>query len=132
MIATRQSFLISSENPDKLSSFYSSLFGLIRSDGFTEKDYSLSSASPATISIFKPSTKQETSRCKTPSLALCFTLEPSLDPVSRINLLIRELLNKGAEVIEKPRLESFGSEAWFYDIDKNKFLIVAPFLKSKN
>ena len=44
-----------------------------------------------------------------------------------MKVLIEEVIALGGILIKEPILESFGAEAWFYDIEMNKFLILVPF-----
>ena len=127
MIYSQPSVIISSGDPEKLIGFYSSLTKASISEGITKKDYSLKSLETFEMNFYKPTSKQNATCMVPPSIALCFRCNPSTEPLSSIKRLLDDAISLGAKLIEGPRLEPFGAEAWLYDIEDNKFLILVPF-----
>ena len=126
MISTKPSLLISSPDPENLIGFYSFLVDGCVSEGFSKQNFYLKSSSSININVFKPSSKVGTSLYTPPPIALCFEQSPSINPLSTLRGLVDEVIAIGAKLIEPPKLDTFGAEAWLYDLDDNKFLIFVP------
>ena len=126
---TKTNLIISSREPEKLVSFYSSLMGLKLSGGFGLKDFCLRNSDPLKINFYKPSNKNTKARFNPPTLALCFESYPVQDPINLIDGCIEEIISFGGKLIEGPITEGFGVEAWFSDIEDNYFLVVIPLLQ---
>ena len=75
MISTQPSLLLSSVDPEKLLSFYSSLIDGRTSKGFTSEDFSITSSSTLKLNIFKPSRQKDAYSIPPPSVALCLNHE---------------------------------------------------------
>ena len=123
---TKTNLIISSREPEKLGSFYSSIMGLKLSGGFGLKDFCLRNSDPLKISFYKLSDKNKKARFNPPTLALCFESCPVQDPLYVIEGCIEAIISFGGTLIEGPITEGFGVEAWFSDIEENYFLVVIP------
>ena len=129
MDLVQASILISSSEPNKLAQFYSFLLKSSLCKGITEKDLVLKPSNALSISFFKPSKKRIFARQSQPSVSLCFEKPPSKEPLLTLVNWIDELSGYGGKIVDGPRLEPFGAEAWFSDLDGNKFLILVPSLQ---
>ncbi len=133
MVFNQVSLVIPSSNPKLLSNFYASLLNNSASRGYTKNDFYLSCGNALALRIFKPSANSKLLTQKSKSISICFEGSPSSDPLTEMSKWIDHLLKMGAKVVEKPKVETFGAEAWLSDIEDNKFLILIPFVKhSKN
>ena len=125
---TKASLLIPSDEPQELARFYSLLFETSYCQGFTSKDFLIKNDFSLPIQIFKPS-KDRASNCNyLRSIAICFQRKACLSPLTVLEDWIQEIIALGAELIEGPRLEPFGAEAWMSDVEGNKILIFVPLL----
>ncbi len=128
---SKTSFLFSSSNPYQLSKFYSVLKGVNASEGISSNDFSIESDDSCNIKFFKPTSDLNNGRLPPPVLSLCFEKEPSLNPLKSIKGWIEEVILVGGRLIDGPRLEYFGAEAWMSDQEENKFLLYVPLLVSR-
>ena len=111
MLLMNINFLIASENPKELSSFY----GKINSDkvnkGFNSNHYFISLSKRSKIHFYRPGNNHEWEK-KGNSSSLCFQGEPSQDPSKVIELWASKLLKSGGRVKGLPKSADFGSEQW--------------------
>ncbi len=120
------SILISSSEPAKLSKFYSLVMNSSYCKGLNENHYEIKSKTCLPLTFFKPSTKRMGTNPQQHSLSISFQRKPSSDPLNEINNWLFEIISFGGSLIEGPRLEFFGAEAWISDLDGNPFLIFVP------
>ncbi|WP_269622869.1 hypothetical protein [Prochlorococcus marinus] len=130
MDCIQASFLISTSKPKELSTFYSSLFSKKVEEGFDSNHCSINAHSSLQITFYKPSSNRIPSDMRCPPISLCFEKPASKEPLIVLNNWLEEVISLGATLIEKPKLESFGAEAWVLDIDQNKVLLYVPYKKS--
>ncbi|AAQ00062.1 MULTISPECIES: lactoylglutathione lyase [Prochlorococcus] len=123
---TKAGLLIASSNPGRLAKFYSLVMECSVSDGITNNDFDLKNEEFSPIKFFKPSTKMNFSRKSIPPVSICFQKKSSSDPLAVLENWKEKVISYGAELLEGPRLEKFGAEAWFLDLDDNKFLLFVP------
>ncbi len=126
MVFAQACLLLSSPDPERLIGFYSSLVDGLIVEGYTKNDFLLKISSSFNINIFKPSNKVSSSHITPPSVAICLQESPSPNPLLTLQGLTDEALKAGAKLIEQPKLENCVAEAWFQDLDGNKFLIFVP------
>ena len=129
---TQTNFLFASSKPEQLARFYSLVLGESISAGFAKNDFSIKSTRVSEIKFYRPSSQQRPSLNLPSSLAICFEKKPSFTPLSVIEEWIEEVTSLGGTLIEGPKLESFGAEAWFSDIEDNKFLLLVPLQFANN
>ena len=119
------SCVLASKVPKKLAKFYSIAMGVESRQGLNNDYCSICHPDGMKIEFYRPSRDQ-----KWPSrgsvLGICLSSEASFDPISEIRSWTAKLVSIGAEIIEKPRLESFGAESWISDPEGNHFLIYVP------
>ncbi|KGG15342.1 MULTISPECIES: glyoxalase/bleomycin resistance/dioxygenase family protein [unclassified Prochlorococcus] len=123
------SFLFSSPNPEKLAKFYSLLIGHPVLNGYSSEDFLIPLEISMRMTFFKPSENSYLSKSDPPSISICFQKKPSQDPLGVLENIIPKIKELGGILLGEPKLESFGAEAWFSDIEDNKFLIFVPFSK---
>tara|TARA_B100001029_G_C14663746_1_gene235818 strand:+ start:138 stop:542 length:405 start_codon:yes stop_codon:yes gene_type:complete len=120
-------FLIASESPKELSSFY----GKINSDkvnkGFNSNHYFILLSKRSKIHFYRPSKNHEWEK-KGNTSSLCFQGEPSQDPSKVIEFWTSKLLKSGARVKGLMKSADFGSEQWMLDPEGNQFLILVPYV----
>ncbi|WP_320667896.1 VOC family protein [Prochlorococcus sp. MIT 1307] len=125
MSSIQLSVVIASREPQKLSEFYAFATNGDLRQGITNDHYLIDHQNCLSIQIYRPSDTQAWPKGGRAS-ALCFQRTPSAEPLSSINEWIGSLVLKGAEVVEKPKLQSFGAESWLIDPEGNYFLIYVP------
>ena len=124
------SCLIASDNPKDLANFYASINQASRIGSLGENHYVLEYNDGYKLQFFKPSrSRAPFKRGKT--VSLCFQKPASENPMKELRKWIDLLVNFGSVLEEKPRIESFGAEAWLSDLDGNSFLIFVPVLKAE-
>tara|TARA_B100000700_G_scaffold322638_1_gene424621 strand:+ start:748 stop:1146 length:399 start_codon:yes stop_codon:yes gene_type:complete len=130
MTLMKINFVIASENPRELSSFY----GKINSDkvnkGFNANHYFISLSNRSQIHFYLPSKNHLWDRSGN-STSLCFQGKPSHDPTNIIEIWISDLLKLGSSVKGLTELSGFGSEQWMLDPEGNQFLILVPYISNE-
>lgn len=125
MNPTQISWVLASHEPGQLKLFYETVLNREAQQGFSDQHWTLVLAEGVALEIYRPSRSRpfpERGRC----LSICLRLDASQTPLERLNCLLPELQRIGAEVVEDPRLESFGAECWLQDPEGNTCLIVVP------
>ena len=125
MNPTQFSWVLASHQPGQLRLFYEALLNRKAQQGFSDQHWTLSLAEGVAMEIYRPSRSRpfpDRGRC----LSICLRLDASQVPLEQLNRLMPELRRIGADVVEAPRLESFGAECWLQDPEGNNCLIVVP------
>ncbi len=130
MHLTKASLLFSSSNPQKLARFYALLLDGSSCNGYTRSDFVINIDYPCQFKFFKPSTLSDSDRITPPSFSICFHKNPSPEPLRVIEQWIIQISSIGGKLIESPRNDDFGAEAWMSDEQDNKFLLFVPFCSS--
>jgi hypothetical protein len=120
-------FVIASENPKELSSFYAKINSDKATKGLNSTHYFISLSDRSKIHFYRPNENHEWQR-KGNSTSLCFQGEPSKDPVTIIEKWTAEILKIGGTSMGIKKLANFGSEQWMLDPEGNQFLILVPYL----
>ena len=120
-------FVIASENPKELSSFYAKINSDEVNEGFNSTHYFISLSDRSKIHFYRPNENHKWQRIGN-SASLCFQREPSEDPPEIINVWTSEILKIGGSLIGASKFEHFGSEQWMLDPEGNQFLILVPYL----
>tara|TARA_B100000579_G_scaffold178847_1_gene145773 strand:+ start:34 stop:441 length:408 start_codon:yes stop_codon:yes gene_type:complete len=124
-------FVIASENPKELSSFYAKINSDEENRGFNSTHYFISLSDRSKIHFYRPNENHEWNRIGS-STSLCFQGEPSEDPVKIIKRWTSEILRLGGCAKGKLKTAKFGSEQWMLDPEGNQFLILVPFLSPES
>ena len=125
MFAIQLSLVIASEQPQRLSEFYSFATNGDLQPGKNNHHYLIVHENGMNIQIYKPSEKRSFSNSSRRS-ALCLQQPPSLRPLIAIKEWSKRLETMGAVINEQPRLEPFGAESWMIDPEGNHLLIFVP------
>ena len=119
------SFVLGSESPGELASFYGFAMGGNIHRGSQADHWYVSHPNGINLEIFRPSNKRFWQN-RGKAFALCIRCSGSTFPLKTIYEWINALKEKGAVVIENARLEAFGAECWLKDPQGNEFIIVVP------
>ena len=125
MASTQFSLVLASHHPSQLVVFYAELLTGEAKQGLSENHWILSVSNDLRIEFYRPSSKRpfpEKGRC----LAPCLKLQGQHDPLNHLHSVVADLRSKNATVLEPPRSEPFGAEAWLLDPEDNPFLVVVP------
>ena len=124
MVGMGISFLIASSNPSELADFYALVCNGQLSKGLNSKHYLITYRQTNKIQIYKPSAERWPIHSTSSALALCFEKEARLEPLTKLKEWCEEIVAHGASVLEEPRDEFFGAEAWLKDPQGNSFLLL--------
>ena len=125
MSSLQISLVIAANKPKKLSEFYAFATNGDLQAGIKSDHFSIVNSNGFHIQVYRPS-KKESWINRGRAAALCLQQVPSSNPLHAISEWVAILLSRGAVVIDPPKLESFGAEAWLSDPDGNYFLIFVP------
>ncbi len=114
---------MASSSPKELSEFYAFATNGQSQQPKTTENFWIVRSGEMRIQIYCPSSKRAWPM-RGSSSALCFQQSQSGDPIKDINEWVTSLVSRGASVVDQPKFESFGIEAWMADPEGNKFLIV--------
>ena len=125
MIESGISFVLASEAPKKLAEFYAFAMNAEVHPGLSDLHWLIVHPDGTRMQIYYPSQSRPLPK-RGRALALCITGPSSIDPIASLEEWSLKLISRGAIVVEEPRLESFGAEAWLSDPEGNDFLILVP------
>ena len=125
MSSIQLSLALASRDPQKLSEFYAFATNGDLQSGMNSNHFLIAHSNGFLIQIFCPAKKSSWSN-RGRTAALCLQQAPSLNPLLTIGEWVDTLMSRGAVVVDHPKLESFGAEAWLTDPDGNYFLIFVP------
>tara|TARA_Y100001968_G_C19331706_1_gene704663 strand:+ start:379 stop:762 length:384 start_codon:yes stop_codon:yes gene_type:complete len=117
------SFIIESDSPGDLASFYEKVSEAKASQGLSSEHYVINKSHEFKIQIYR-SSKKRISPIKGFASAVCFQKKTNLDPISEVKRWSENLISIGARTIDAPRLEPFGAELWMIDPEGNAFLLM--------
>ncbi len=126
MDRSKVSLVLASQAPKKLAEFYSFVMDAEISPGLSEKHWLVIHPDGLSLQIYQPS-QNSTLRPKAKGLALCIQGKCCKTPLIRLEEFVVDLVSRGAEMIESPKIEFFGAECWMSDPEGNCFLIMFPF-----
>ena len=125
MDSTQISWVLAAHNPQALACFYGNLLGSTPRAGLSPQHWLVGLGGTLNLEIYRPSRKRpfpDQGR----SLSLCLRQQPSQSPLSSLQILLDGALKLGAAVLEPPRVEFFGAEAWITDPEGNAVLLMVP------
>ncbi len=123
MYSIEISYIIASQKPRELAEFYSNVSDTSISEGISSTHFVISKSHEFKIQIYCPS-KNRLFLHRGMNTAVCFHRKSNLDLLEVLTEWSESLILLGAKVLEVPKLESFGAEAWMLDPDLNPFLII--------
>lgn len=125
MDSTQISWVLAAHNPQKLASFYGNLLGNAPRAGLSQQHWLVALGGTLNLEIYRPSRKRPFP-VQGRTLSLCLRQQPSQDPLSSLQFSLDESLKLGASILELPRVEFFGAEAWITDPEGNAVLLMVP------
>tara|TARA_Y100001968_G_C18872286_1_gene487771 strand:- start:39 stop:422 length:384 start_codon:yes stop_codon:yes gene_type:complete len=125
MSAFQVCFVLASDSPQNLASFYASALDAPIQAGFNKDHWVIQHPEGVRIQVFRPSSTTSFKRGGR-SFSLCLIKPKSNDPLKDLNKVIQTLQMIGAKVVEEGRLDEFGAESWLSDPEGNEFLILVP------
>ena len=108
-----------------LGRFYSDLFQARLMPGLADHHCVVQFIDGTRLEIYRPS-RQRPFPSRGRALAPCLRLDPSTDPMPRLEVMVGKALEHGGSLLEDARVESFGAEAWIQDPEGNALLLLAP------
>ncbi len=121
------SLVLEARLPRELAEFYSHVMDAEIRQGVSSNHWCLLAPNGIKIQIYRPSTSKPPS-IKGKAMAPCVAAKASSNPLEALSEWSLALEEKGAKVIDAPRLEAFGAESWLSDPEGNSFLLVVPIL----
>lgn len=118
------SLVLAADDPAALGRFYGALLDVEPQPGLSTSHWRLPWPAGGWLEIYAPSHSRPQPR-QSGRLALC--LQRQADGTGAGALLhtwIEEALSLGASLLESPRQESFGAEAWLLDPEGNRLLLL--------
>ena len=125
------SFVIASEQPQKLAEFYAQVDLANTLRKVASEYYEVIFQNKLKLRIYKSSFDEDYSSLRG-STALCFKKKASKDPLKVLEKWASEITKYGARIASDIKLERFGCEVWALDPDGNSFLIFVPFINWEN
>lgn len=118
------SIVLAADDPAALARFYGALLGLMPQQGLSATHWRVPWPPGGHLELYAPARSRPQPR-GAGRLALC--LQRQAAPAGAGDLLegwIAEALALGATVLEPPRQEPFGREAWLLDPEGNRVLLL--------
>jgi len=116
--------VLAADDAATLARFYGALLGQPPRQGLTPSHWRVAWPAGGWLEIYVPSRQRPRPR-RQGRLALC--LSRSLageDPIDHLAGWVDTARSQGARLLEPPRQESFGAEAWLADPEGNPFLLL--------
>ena len=123
--STQISLVLAARNPQELACFYGNLLGCSPRVGLSQNHWLVSLGGTLNLEIYRPSRKRSFP-VQGRTLSLCLRQKSIEDPLSSLQMLLDESLRLGASLLELPRSEFFGAEAWITDPEGNAVLLMVP------
>ncbi len=118
-------YVLASKCPSSLAEFYSFAIGEEILSGVNDEHFCVFHPAGLKLQIYRPSRKH-TFPIRGKASALCIWRETCDNPLEVLVEWASSLVSKGGNIVEEPRMESFGAEAWMEDPEGNYFLICIP------
>ena len=115
------SLVLAADDPAALASFYGAVVGSTPSPGSASSHWRLPLPTGQSLEIYSPSRSRPLPRQRG-RLALCLHIEGA---EAGLKAVVQQSLELGAYLLEPPRQEPFGWEAWLVDPEGNSLLLLA-------
>lgn len=116
--------VLAADNPAGLGRFYGTLLDVEPLPGLSASHWRVPWPAGGFLELYAPSRSRPQPR-QQGRLALCLqTKAAGADPEPLLNARIEAALALGASLLEPPRQESFGAEAWLLDPEGNRVLLL--------
>ena len=118
------SLVLAADDPAALARFYGALLDVEPQPGLSTSHWRLPWPAGGWLEIYAPSRSRPQPR-QCGRLALCLQRQAQgTDTDAVLNSWIEGALHLGASLLEQPRLEPFGAEAWLLDPEGNRLLLL--------
>lgn len=118
------SLVLAADDPAALARFYASLLAVDPQPGLGEGHWRLAWPAGGLLEIYAPSRARPQPR-QPGRLALALQRDAvGDDPVAVLEAWIGACTERGATLLEPPRQEPFGAEAWLADPEGNRLLLL--------
>lgn len=116
--------VLAAEDPAGLARFYAALLEAEPQPGLNASHWRVPWPAGGWLELYAPSSRRPQPR-QHGRLALCLQ-RPSAggDPMEVMETWIEAAARLGAALLDPPRLESFGAEAWLLDPEGNRLLLL--------
>jgi len=122
--AMKGSIVLAADEPAALARFYGALLEVEPQQGLSPSHWRLPWSAGGWLEVYGPSSSRPQAR-QQGRLALCLQrVADGTDTIELLNAWITTALHLGAALQDPPRQESFGSEAWLLDPEKNRLLLL--------
>jgi len=116
--------VLAADDPAALGRFYGALLDVEPLPGLSASHWRVPWPAGGFLELYAPSRSRPQPR-QQGRLALCLqTKAAGADPEPLLNARIEAALALGASLLEPPRQESFGAEAWLLDPEGNRVLLL--------
>ena len=112
--------VLAADDPRSLAGFYAALAAVEPLPGLSESHWRVALPEAGWLELYKPSRARPLARQRG-RLAVCLRRRGALP---ELEVWIARALNLGAQLLDPPRCESFGSEAWLLDPEGNGLLLL--------
>ncbi|CAK6688823.1 VOC family protein [Synechococcus sp. BA-124 BA4] len=118
------SIVLAADAPAALADFYAGLLGVEPQQGLSATHWRVPWPPGGWLEIYAPSSSRPQPR-RQGRLALCLQRAAAgADPMAELHDWLESATRTGASVLEPPRQESFGVEAWLGDPEGNRLLLL--------
>lgn len=121
---TGAALVLAADDAEALARFYASLLGQPPCQGSHPRHWRVAWPAGGWLEIYVPSRRRPRPR-RRGRLALCLSRRRAgADALGQLAGWVEDARKHGATLLEPPRLESFGAEAWLADPEANPFLLL--------
>ena len=116
--------VLAADDPERLAVFYGALLQITPLVGASPRHWRLLGPGEGRLEIYAPSRQRPRPRGEG-RLALCFSRQAGeAPPLQVLHDWLAAVLPLGAALVEPPRQEPFGAEAWLADQEGNRLLLL--------
>ncbi|MFM8525288.1 MAG: VOC family protein [Cyanobacteriota bacterium] len=120
----KTSIVLAADDPHSLAHFYGELLEVDPQPGLSSGHWRLPWPAGGWLELYAPSRQRQQPR-QAGRLALCLQKQAASDEAEQVlQAWISTALSMGASILEPPRQESFGTEAWLLDPEGNRLLLL--------
>ena len=112
--------VLAADDPPSLAGFYAALVGAEPHPGLSDRHWRVALPQAGWLELYRPSRSRPLVRQRG-RLAVCLRRSGGLP---ELQAWIAEAVSLGAALLEPPRSEPFGSEAWLLDPEGNGLLLL--------
>ena len=125
MEAITLTWVLAAQEPQLLARFYGQLLDRQPEPGLSPQHWRLPLPGGSVLEIYRPS-RQRSFPEQGRALAPCLKHPADANPLAALLRWVDRAEALGASVVEAPRRESFGAEAWMIDPEGNALLLLVP------